>query len=66
MDCKYLDEKQASSYLNIPPASLRNMRWRGEGPYYIKLKRKVLYSLEDLEEWLGSRRVCTDNLGAGE
>jgi hypothetical protein len=33
------------------------MRLRGDGPPYLKAGRRiVIYDLQDLEEWLGSRR----------
>ena len=33
------------------PRTLENMRWRKEGPRFLKLGGRVVYRLEDIEEF---------------
>lgn len=48
-----LDENEAATSLNLAVQTLRNWRWRGEGPRYVKLgKRTVRYRRGDLEAFI--------------
>lgn len=50
---RLLAETQASEFLTVAVRTLRNWRWRGEGPQYVKLgKRCVRYRQSDLEAFL--------------
>ena len=46
---------------DIPKATLRNWRWRGEGPDYIKVtpgrSGRVLYRRKAIEAWLDERTI---------
>lgn len=33
------------------PKTLENLRWRNEGPPYLKIKGRILYRLEDIEAY---------------
>ena len=55
-----LDSREAAEFLKTTREVLANWRWKGEGPPFFKLKRKVLYSREDLEVWLNKHRVLTE------
>ena len=60
---KQLTTEEAASYLGLSPRTLE--KWRGKtvtGPPYLKLGRRVFYSLEDLEGWrkLQTRRSTSD------
>jgi hypothetical protein len=52
----------------IPRGSAANMRWAQTGPKYYKVgSRRVLYLVEDVEEWLTRNPVLTaDSIGADE
>ena len=54
-----LDSKEAAEFLRTTREVLANWRWKGEGPPFIKLKRKILYSRETLESWLKKHEVLT-------
>jgi len=51
-----LTTKEAAEYLNCSKSWLEKGRWAGYGPQYIKLGRKVLYPIEDIQTWLGEHR----------
>lgn len=55
---KYLREAEATAYLGFKsPRTLRNMRFRGNGPSFLKQGRHVIYRVDDLEEWLDKKAV---------
>lgn len=47
-----LNELTVSKTLGLTRRALQNMRWRGGGPRYVKLGRRVLYDRADLEAWI--------------
>jgi predicted DNA-binding transcriptional regulator AlpA len=48
-----LDESEAAATLNVAVQTLRNWRWRGEGPRFVKLgKRAVRYRRGDLDAFV--------------
>ncbi len=48
---------EAAAYLGLSASTLAKMRLRGDGPQFIKAgPRVVLYDLNDIDEWLASRR----------
>ena len=47
-----LSEQAVSKSLGLTRQALQNMRWRGGGPRYVKLGRRVLYDPADLEAWI--------------
>lgn len=54
---RYLDTKQAAAYLgNISPSTLNRMRVSGDGPRYVKVRQRVIYDVEDLDEWAEKRK----------
>lgn len=59
MEQRYLSTKEAAEILRTTPGQLANLRLRGEGPPYIKLQRKCLYDVRDVEGWLECRRIRT-------
>jgi hypothetical protein len=49
----FLTEKELSVYASIPLSTLRNWRFRGEGPPFKKpSSRMVRYSLNEFQEWM--------------
>jgi excisionase family DNA binding protein len=51
-----LSVKEAAAYLGLSVSTLNKMRLNGTGPPYLKLGRRVLYDLRDLEEWTAERK----------
>lgn len=48
-----LDENEAATTLSVAVQTLRNWRWKGEGPRYVKLgKRTVRYRRGDLDAFV--------------
>jgi hypothetical protein len=56
---QYLSSAKAAELLDTSTGVLANLRHHGEGPPYIKFKRKILYDTQDLEEWIGRHKVKT-------
>lgn len=51
---------EAAEYLRVSAAFLNRARLTGEGPVYLKLGHRVVYSPDDLSDWLeGRRRIST-------
>ena len=42
--------------LRLQPQTLRVWRYRGGGPRYLKIGNRVVYSRQDIEAWLSTRR----------
>ncbi len=59
MEHRYLTTKETAELMRTTAGVLANLRMRGEGPRYIKLDRKCLYDLRDVESWLDHRRIKT-------
>ena len=54
---KMVNEVKAAEVLNISVQTARNWRCLRKGPPYIKLGRSVRYRIEDLEDFINSRRI---------
>ena len=52
-----LNDVGAAAFLGLAVQSLRNVRSHGKGPPYIKLGRRVVYKVSDLEEYLNRHRI---------
>ena len=64
---RYLSSVKAAELLDTSPGVLANLRYHGEGPPYIKFRRRILYDNEDLEEWVRRHKVKTnDQYAKGE
>lgn len=46
----------AASHLGLSVSLLNKLRVTGGGPTYLKLGRRVLYNISDLETWADQRR----------
>lgn len=51
MSVKHLNQHQLSERWGISEASLERWRTEGIGPLYLKLQGRVLYRLEDIEQF---------------
>ena len=57
-DTDLLDPDEASAYLHMTVGHLAQLRYRGEGPTYLKpTKKTVLYRRADLDAWLAASTV---------
>lgn len=55
-----VDERGASPFVGLSPATLRTLRSRGGGPPYAKVGKRVVYRVADLRSWLARRVVSQD------
>lgn len=60
MSSPYLDRKAASDYIRsqgfrCAPATLAKMATVGGGPVFRKFSRSVVYTRDELDEWILSR-----------
>ena len=53
----YLKDVQAASVVGLSVQTLRNLRFRGRGPDYVKQGRAVRYPYSALVMWMESKRV---------
>jgi excisionase family DNA binding protein len=51
-----LSVQEAANFLGLSVSTLNKLRLTGTGPPYMKLGRRVLYDLHDLEAWAASRK----------
>jgi predicted DNA-binding transcriptional regulator AlpA len=63
---RYVDENEAAAVIGFSVKSLRNWRWRGEGPPYVVRGRSVRYSNEKLFEWMEAGNVEVRELIRGK
>ena len=49
---RYLDTRQAATYVGLSPTTLHRMRGTGGGPPYARWGRRVIYDRADLDEWM--------------
>ena len=59
MGARYLSAAKAAELLDTSLGVLANLRCHGEGPPYIKFRRRILYDIQDLEEWIARHKVKT-------
>lgn len=51
----YLNCDQAGAHLNLSPRTLEKLRTIGGGPRFRKLRRRVVYTIADLDAWAHAR-----------
>lgn len=52
-----VNEKTAGEMLDLQVSTLQKWRWLRKGPKYLKLGRRVVYRLQDLEDFLERHSV---------
>ena len=57
MDQQYLNEKQVSQQYGWALSTLRNWRFMGRGPKYMKIYKSVRYKIADLEDFMSRHKV---------
>jgi excisionase family DNA binding protein len=62
MATELLTDVEAAEFLGLKPKTLARWRWKGKGPVYRKIGRKIRYARSDLEDYVGSsaRRSTSD------
>lgn len=50
-----LDEQEAAAKLRLSGGTLRQWRYKREGPPFVKLGRRIMYRPEDVARWLAGR-----------
>jgi predicted DNA-binding transcriptional regulator AlpA len=53
---RMLDTLEAATYAGLGKSTLDKFRLTGGGPTYIKVGKRVVYDISDLNDWLASRR----------
>ena len=53
---RMLDTLEAATYAGLGKSTLEKLRLYGGGPTYIKVGKRVVYDISDLDAWLASRR----------
>ncbi|MDL2313635.1 helix-turn-helix domain-containing protein [Desulfovibrio sp. OttesenSCG-928-C14] len=56
---KKLGNDEAADFLGVKPNTLEVWRTKKKGPKYSKIGSRVLYDVNDLEEYFASRSVHT-------
>ena len=51
MSVSHINQNQLAERWNVSPRTLERWRWKGKGPSYLKLGCRVLYRLEDVEQY---------------
>ena len=51
-----LDAQNAADWTGLSTSTLAKLRLTGNGPTYAKLGRRVVYRIDDLEEWIEAHR----------
>jgi predicted DNA-binding transcriptional regulator AlpA len=53
------DTERAAQRLGLSISTLEKMRCLGGGPAYLKLGRRVVYEVADLDAWKAARRTLS-------
>jgi predicted site-specific integrase-resolvase len=56
MDPGLLTPNDLAERWKLTPATLSQWRWNGKGPYFMKLGRRILYRIEDVENFEQEQR----------
>jgi hypothetical protein len=52
---EYIDEDELATRYLIPARTAQRWRSTGQGPSYVRLGRRVIYRVADIERWLAAR-----------
>ena len=65
-DIKFLNQHELSARWKLSGRTLERWRWLGTGPRYHKIGGRVVYRIEDIEEWENTRIFsCTAEIAVG-
>jgi len=54
---RLVNDEEASEHLRLAPGTLRQWRYRGRGPAFVRVGGKVRYRRGDLDAWVERNRV---------
>ncbi|PKN67863.1 MAG: DNA-binding protein [Deltaproteobacteria bacterium HGW-Deltaproteobacteria-15] len=60
---KLLKDFEAATFLCVASGTMRNWRYSGQGPPYLKLGRLIRYRFSDLAIFLERRRIDPEGIG---
>ena len=63
---RYLNGEDAAAYLGLSGNTLARMRVEGGGPRYSKVRRRVIYDVDDLDVWVEKHKRRFTGEEAGE
>ena len=64
MAIKFYNQEQLAALLGVAPKTLEKWRWKGAGPRFVKLGRRVVYNEEDVIEFVVAQtKVSTRGAG---
>ena len=55
---RYMNETQAGEYLGLSTRTLQRYRVDGSGPIYAKAGSRMIYDINDCDDWIASFKVC--------
>ena len=58
---RFLKDEQAADLIGLSVQTLRNWRFKREGPPYIRAGRSIRYSFQDLLGWMEGKRIDPTN-----
>jgi len=64
IDLRHLNQVQLSRRWSLSPRTLERWRWLKEGPRYLKIGGRVVYTLEDIQAY-ESKQAKSANPGLG-
>ncbi len=62
MSASHLNQRQLADRWGVSTRTLEGWRWRGEGPTYLKLGGRVVYRLEDVQQF-EAQHLHTNTVG---
>jgi predicted DNA-binding transcriptional regulator AlpA len=67
MATELLTDAEVAELIGVKPKTLARWRWKGQGPVFRKIGRKVRYARSDIEAYIaGSARRSTSDPGPDE
>jgi hypothetical protein len=62
---KHLNQLELARRWAISPRTLERWRWTGEGPRFLKVGKRVVYRIDDIEAF-EAKRLMSSTSGRGE
>ena len=57
MEKRFLNIKEASEYLGLAKKTLYNLVWQKKIPHYKPSRKKILFSIDNLDKWMETHFV---------
>ena len=61
LDLRHLNQVQLARRWSLSPRTLERWRWLKEGPTFLKIGGRVVYRLEDVEQYETAQRRAVAN-----